>query len=144
MREPVKRAIEARRTVQFEFPDPKASAGPRPCSAERSGRLPRVTRLMALALKMQMLVQQGTVRDYADLARLGRVSPARITQVMNLLNLAPDIQEWVLFLNATHGRRIIISERRLRAVTKEPCWQDQREILAEAIPIQPGFKNTNL
>jgi hypothetical protein len=43
------------------------------------------------------LIQQGVVKDYADLARLGQVSRARITQIMNLLNLAPDIQEPILF-----------------------------------------------
>src|SRR3712207_3152134 len=31
-------------------------------------------------------------------ARLGHVTRARVTQIMNLLNLAPDIQEAILFL----------------------------------------------
>jgi hypothetical protein len=48
---------------------------------------------MALAIKFQDMVDRGEVHDYADLARLGFVSRARITQIMNLLNLAPDIQE---------------------------------------------------
>jgi hypothetical protein len=47
---------------------------------------------MALAIKFQDMVDRGEVRDYADLARLGYISRARITQKMNLLNLAPDIQ----------------------------------------------------
>lgn len=34
----------------------------------------------------------------AELARLGRVSRARITQIMDLLMLAPEIQEEVLYL----------------------------------------------
>jgi hypothetical protein len=55
-------------------------------------RIPRITRLMALAIKFQDMVDRGEVRDYADLARLGYVTRARITQIMNLLNLAPDIQ----------------------------------------------------
>ena len=37
-------------------------------------------------------------RDYAELARLGRVTRARMTQIMKLLDLAPDIQEQILFL----------------------------------------------
>ena len=52
-------------------------------------RMPRITRLMALAIKFQTMVERGEVRDYADLARLGYVTRARITQIMNLLNLAP-------------------------------------------------------
>ena len=52
------------------------------------GNLPRVSKLMALAIRFDGLVQRGEVRDYADLARLGYVTRARITQIMNLLNLA--------------------------------------------------------
>ncbi len=59
-------------------------------------QIPRITRLMALAIKFQDMVDRGEVRDYADLARLGYVTRARITQIMNLLNFAPDIQEGVL------------------------------------------------
>jgi hypothetical protein len=47
---------------------------------------------MALAIKFQGMVDRGEVRDYADLARLGYVTRARVTQIMNLVNLAPDIQ----------------------------------------------------
>ena len=63
-------------------------------------RIPRITRLLALAIKFQDMVDRGEVRDYADLARLGYVTRARLTQVMNLLLLAPDIQERLL-LSAT-------------------------------------------
>ena len=52
-------------------------------------RIPRVTRLMAVAIKFQDMVDRGEVRDYADLARLGYVTRARLTQIMNLLLLAP-------------------------------------------------------
>lgn len=51
-------------------------------------RIPRVTRLMALAIKFQDMVDRGEVRDYADLARLGHVTRARMSQIMNLLLLA--------------------------------------------------------
>ena len=54
--------------------------------------------LTALAIRFEGLVRRGDVRDYADLARLGCVTRARITQIMNLLHLAPDIQEALLFL----------------------------------------------
>ena len=53
---------------------------------------------MALAIKLQNMVDCGEVRDYADLARLGYVTRARLTQIMNLLLLAPDIQEHLLSL----------------------------------------------
>ena len=61
---------------------------------------------MARALRFERLVRTGEVRDYADLARLGHVSHARITQIMNLLTLAPDIQEDILFLPRTLQGRV--------------------------------------
>ena len=62
------------------------------------GRVPRVSRLMALAIRFDGLVKSGVVADYAELAQLGHVTRARVSQVMSLLYLAPAIQEDVLFL----------------------------------------------
>jgi hypothetical protein len=76
-------------------PDP----GPASCPDIPPGSIPRVTRLMALAIKFDAMLARGEVRDYADLACLGYVTRARITQIMNLLTLAPDIQEQILSLH---------------------------------------------
>src|SRR5882762_7041440 len=62
-------------------------------------RIPRLARLLALAHRCETLLQAGVVKDYATLARLGHVSRARICQIVSLLQLAPDIQEEILFLN---------------------------------------------
>ncbi len=85
-------------------------------------RMPRITRLMALAIKFQTMVERGEVRDYADLARLGYVTRARITQIMNLLNLAPGIQEAILLAQGRSGE---ITERSVRAVTAQVSWREQ-------------------
>ena len=76
------------------------------------GKLPRVARLMALAIKFDGMLREGVATDYADLARLGLVTRARMTQIMNLLNLAPDIQEQILFSPLIKG----LNERNLRPV----------------------------
>jgi hypothetical protein len=73
-------------------------SGTDPTADAPVGRLPRITRLMALAIRFDDLIQNGEVTDYAELARLGHVSRARVTQIMNLLMLAPDIQEQILHL----------------------------------------------
>jgi hypothetical protein len=62
------------------------------------GRVPRVSRLLALALRLDRLVRTGAIADYGTLARLGHVSRARVSQILSLVQLAPDIQETVLFL----------------------------------------------
>ena len=77
----------------------QAGEPPRPACAP--GRVPRVARLLALAHRFEGLLREGVVEGYADLARLGQVTPARVSQVMALLTLAPDIQEQILFLPRT-------------------------------------------
>ena len=92
------------------------------------GRVPRVSRLMALAIRFDELIREGIVADQAELARLGHVSRARLTQIMNLLNLAPDIQEEVLLLLPTERGRDPISERHLRPIAAVADWRRQRQM----------------
>src|SRR5438045_91245 len=76
-----------------------------PKGTNTGGHVPRIARLMALAIRFEDLVRRGEVQDYADLARLGHVTRARITQIMNLLMLAPDLQEQILFLPLVESGR---------------------------------------
>jgi hypothetical protein len=69
-------------------------------ASEPEGRPPRIARLMALAHKLDRMVRSGEVTSYGELARLCQISPARLTQIMVLLHLAPSIQEYLLFLSA--------------------------------------------
>lgn len=75
-----------------------------------TGQVPRVARLMALAIRFEELVRLGEVESHADLARLGQVTRARISQIMDLLCLAPDIQEELLFLPRIERERDAVSE----------------------------------
>jgi hypothetical protein len=90
----------------------------------------RVARLMALALRLEGLVQQGVARDYADLARLGRVSRPRITQILNLRRLAPDLQERLLFTSVTAERGEPLRERDLRPLVRLVDFEQQRAAFA--------------
>lgn len=91
------------------------------------GRVPRITKLMALAIRFEHLLTVGAVRDQTELAELGHVTRARITQIMNLLHLSPTIQEQILFLpRITQGRAPIV-ERHLRAIAAVLDWQKQLE-----------------
>ncbi len=90
------------------------------------GSVPRISRLMAMAIQMEDLVRRGEVSDYADLARLAHVSRARITQIMNLLHLAPDIQEEILNLPRSNGGRDPIREKMARPIAAVPDWRKQR------------------
>ena len=101
---------------------------------------PRISSLMGLAIHMQELVDRGEVADYADLARLAHVTRARITQIMNLLHLAPDIQEALLFLPQCSGRPPI-RESILRPIAAIPDWRKQRRMWAE---IKDGSHTSSL
>jgi len=90
------------------------------------GRIPRITRLMALAIKFDGYLRDGIVADYAELARAGHVTRARITQIMDLNLLAPDIQEAILHLPPTVKGRDPIRERQIRAIARKTFWSDQR------------------
>jgi hypothetical protein len=94
--------------------------------AALAGRVPRISRLMALAIRFDELLRIEEVKDYAELARLGHVTRARVTQVMNLLNLAPDIQEELLFLPNTKKGRDPINETELRKHAGTALWTMQR------------------
>lgn len=102
-------------------------AGPAPVKmTSRLGRVPRVTRLMALAIRFDEMIRIGRVKDHAELARLGHVTRARISQIMCLLHLAPDIQESLLFLPATQRGRAAILIGQLWPIATNPEWKSQR------------------
>lgn len=92
------------------------------------GRLPRITRLMALAIHFDGLIQSGAVANYSELARLGNVTRARMTQIMNLLMLAPAIQEEILFLPRAESGRDDVCLTDLQAVAGVVAWEGQRQM----------------
>ena len=111
------------RKVMQDSPPPEPSPVP-------EGRVPRISRLMALAIRFDRLIKDGEIDDQADLARLGHVTRARVTQIMNLLQLAPEIQEAILFLPRTKRGRDPIRERHIRPIAAEIDWRKQRRLWA--------------
>jgi len=105
--------------------------GETPVATVQPSRVPRVSRLMALAIRFDGLVRGGIVADQADLARLGHVTRARVTQIMNLLCLAPDIQEELLFMARVGRGCDPIHERQLRPITAVADWWKQRRMWRE-------------
>jgi hypothetical protein len=99
--------------------------GPKPTRPR--GRIPRVARLLALAHHFDELLESGAVETQAELADLAKLTPARVTQIMNLLYLAPDIQEEILFLPPVTEGQPAITERDLRQVLKTVVWSEQRK-----------------
>jgi hypothetical protein len=86
---------------------------------------------MALAIHMDDLIRRGEVADYAELARLAHVTRARVTQIMSLLHLAPDIQEELLGLPRSKGGCDPIREKMVRPIAAVPDWRKQRAMWCE-------------
>lgn len=101
------------------------------------GRVPRVSRLMALAIHCDRLVRSREVKDFAEIARLAGITRARMSQITNLLNLAPEIQEELLFLPRTAEGRDPLAEQHLRKVTQMVCWRAQRTAWPPLVPPMP-------
>ena len=110
------------------------NAGPeRQASARPPGRVPRVSRLMALAIRFEEQVRTGVLPNYSALAELGHVTRARVSQIMNLVNLAPDIQEAILFLPRTERGRDPIHLRLLQPIASTIDWKKQRRLWKELL-----------
>ena len=90
------------------------------------GRIPRITRLLALAHRCRDLVRDGIIINQSELAHYGQISTTRMSQIMWLDNLAPDIQEEILGLPRTVRGRDAILERKVRPIAKTHDWCDQR------------------
>ena len=104
-----------------------------------AGCVPRLARLMALAIRFDGLLRGGAITDQAEMARLGRVSRARISQILNLLHLAPDIQEQLLFLPVPNQGRERLHLADLQPLCRHWDWCRQRW-LWQALPQRTSKK----
>jgi hypothetical protein len=103
-----------------------------------SSRIPRVARLLALAWHVDELVRSGTVSSYAAAARLGHISRARMSQILSLLNLAPDLQERLLFLQRPARGRQSLALRQVWTVAAALDWHEQRRRWRKLRRATPG------
>ena len=86
----------------------------------------RVALMLALAHTIQRAIDRGEVRDQAEAARRLGVTPARVSQLLDLTLLAPAIQEAALGLSAAGSERV--SERSLREVLRYDAWALQEAV----------------
>jgi hypothetical protein len=100
------------------------------------GRPPRIARVLALAHRLDGLMKDGKAKRYRDLAQAGGITPTRLSQILLLVALAPDIQEHILFLSP--GESGWITEALLRKIAREPLWDRQQarfnELVKEKAP----------
>jgi len=93
----------------------------------------KVARLLALAHHIQDAIDRGVVADRAAAARQLGFTRARLTQLLDLTLLAPEIQEVVLELEAINGEEPTY-ERRLRRIVRFTNWRGQRKAWKKLSP----------
>lgn len=114
-------SVASRGRIAIRPHDPDAEPPqPRPTS-----KVPRISRLMALAIRFDEMLRTGEASDMIELARRGHVTQPRMSQIMALNQLAPEIQEALLNLLATKGKPEI-HEKRLRPIAAMLSWEEQR------------------
>ena len=98
------------------------------------GRLPRVVVQLAFAHEINRRLRDGELPDLATVARQAGLTRPRVTQILGLLLLAPDIQEAILSLPPFRRGRDPLPERALRPLVAEPDWSAQRRLWAHLRP----------
>ena len=98
----------------------------KPKKSNAPAKLPHITKLMALAIRLEHLLATGQVKDQAEIARTAGITRARVTQIINLTQLAPDIQEAILNLEPTTDHVPRFREREVRTIAILPNWEKQR------------------
>lgn len=120
-----KKRIELPCTSRQERPESDEVVLPR--------RLPRITSLTVLAIRGDELIRTGKMRDMTHLAQIGKATQARISQILSLTMLAPDIQEQLLFLPRVSEGKPAITKKSLCKITMLDDWEEQRFVYGSLI-----------
>lgn len=100
---------------------------PAPPPRAPTRRHAHVAKMLALAHHLAAAIERGLVADQAAVARKLGLTRARITQLLDLTLIAPDLQAQILALEAVDGREPI-RERQLRSVLAAGLWPQQRAV----------------
>lgn len=119
--EPAHEPVSATPIPPSENPLP----GPQPVPG---ASIPKITRLLVLGYHFERLVREGKVKNYAEIARLTGLSRARVTQIVNLTLLAPEIQEGILEWRPHEQPPQFLRENSIRGMVL-PGWAEQRGVL---------------
>ena len=110
--------------------------------APTTRRPAQIAHTLALAHHLQRAIDSGAFGDRADVARRLRLSRARVTQLLDLLLLAPDIQDALLHMEAIDGAEPM-TERILRPLAALVSWTEQRTRWEPLAGGRPRRRNTD-
>ena len=100
----MREAARSRHAVDF------SRAAPSPAEVRVVGRVPRIARLIAFAHHLDAQIRAGTYTGMADAARKLSLSRGRLTQILNLTLLCPEVQSEIVSMPpVTAGQRSIFA-----------------------------------
>ncbi len=88
---------------------------------------------MALALRCDARIRSGELVHFAAIGRAAHVTRARMSQIMSLIHLAPDIIETLLFLPPVESGRDPIVLRDILPIAAVVDWSKQRRMWADSV-----------
>jgi hypothetical protein len=121
------RRVAADRVVSALPPEHRGR--PRP---PKEPKTPRVVELLRMAIEWQRQLDADEVDTQAEIARREEITRARVTQIMALLQLAPEIREHILAMPET-ACRPVITERALRPIAHLENPQEQLSVFDELL-----------
>ena len=123
-----------RKTIRPHDANSCNSSKPKP-----PARIPRIARLMALAIHYQEMLRTGEANDMIELSRRAKVSQPRMSQIMALNLLAPDIQTALLDLPPQSKGKPFLHEKRIRPITAMLDWTEQRVAWQQILAAKSAF-----
>lgn len=93
------------------------------CFRNKLNQEPRIRQDLILAYQLKNFIEQNKTIAINQLAGWLGISYRRVFQLINLLLLAPQIQEEIILSEKPFIYRI--SERKMRVIIKEVIWEKQ-------------------
>ena len=116
----------------------RLETGEGPSVSAEPGRLPRISRLMALAIRFDGLVREGVVADQAELARLGHVSRGANHADHEPLAFGPRYPRGIAVPTTGRARQGPDQGAPSAPIAAVSDWQKQRRMWATLNPAFPG------
>jgi hypothetical protein len=84
---------------------------------------PRLRKSLLLAYQVEQIISEGRVKDFTQAARWLNITKARLSQIMNLLNLSPSIHEEILLTDSPKLRELSVDK--IQHIALESDWAQQ-------------------
>ncbi len=92
---------------------------------------PRLRHTLILAYHIQDIISGNKAKDFTQIAKWLNMTKARLSQIMNFVNLAPCIQEEILL--SKNNKIQELTEYKIHAITIESDWEKQKKLWKELI-----------